>query len=210
MAAQLDVYSEAAILLGVSPPATVTDLSTQVIAFNAVWNTERQAELRKNTWKFSVLRVSLAAVSAGAPASGPFNTWFQISANLPNYLRILLVGDVWPASDLSDFRSGESSYDWSVENGYILTNLAVPLSVKYVSDIVATQPAALAWDAAFVPVMAARLAGVCCYRITNSTALVGACSTAYKMALMDAVKANAIESVPAFTADDTWVQARFS
>jgi hypothetical protein len=116
------------------------------------------------------------------------------------------VGDIYPASDLSDFRSGYTSDDWSVENNVILTNFQPPVAVRFIQDITdCTQ-----WDPCFADAMSGRLARDCCYRVTQSVQLVQVGNAAYKMAIQEAIRSNALESVPAFGADDTWVMARFS
>lgn len=187
-------------LLGAASINAITDQLNQARALNAVWNLERDSELRKHRWKFAIVRGSLPAL-ADAPASGPFTQWFNLPANC---LRVLDVGDSYPAADLSDYRSGPSSDDYSIEGGKILSNLAAPLSIRYIQQI--TDPTQ--WDSAFCSMLAARLAYVTCFRITQSNALQKDCMAAYKDARNDAIRANALETTPTFPADDTWIASR--
>lgn len=187
-------------MLGAQPINAIMDESNQARAMNAVWNMQRDSEIRKHRWKFAIQRTTLPAL-ANAPASGVYNTQFALPAGC---LRVLEVGDQYPGCDLTDYRDQPSQLDYSVEGGMILTNLGAPLSLRYMAQIVdPTQ-----WDACFCDAMAARLAGVCCFRITQSVQLVTAANNAYKQSITDAIRANALETTPVVPADDTWVMSR--
>lgn len=200
MASQTDICNGAAILLGAAPINAITDQTNQARAFNAVWNLELDNELRAHVWKFSIARASLPALS-DVPASGPYTQMFELPSGC---LRCLQIGDSYPGLDLSDFRSGATTDDYSIEGQTILSNLPAPLSIRYVSQI--TDPGL--FDACFARLLAARLADTCCYRITESEARKPKCMAAYKQALMDGLRANALETTPTVQADDSWVATR--
>lgn len=200
MASQTDTCNDALIILGASPINAITDPSNQARALNAVWNLERDSELRKHRWKFSIVRAALPAL-ADKPASGPYTQWFNLPAGC---LRVLDIGDSYPGADLSDYRSGPTTSDYSQESGKILTNLPAPLSIRFIQQI--TDPTQ--WDSAFCSLFAARLAYVCCFRITQSLGQQKEAGGAYKDALKEGIRANALETTPSFPADDTWIAAR--
>ena len=200
MASQIDIVNDALTMLGTDTVTAITDTSNQARTMNAVWNMERDSELRTHVWKFSIIRAALAALS-GAPASGPYNSRFELPAQC---LRVLEVGDSYPGADLSDYRSGPTTADYSIENGTILTNLPAPLSLRFVQQI--TDPGL--FDAAFAKVFAARLARATCYRLTNSMDMAKVAVQEYRDALSVAMRANAVESPPVFPADDTWINTR--
>lgn len=202
MASQVDICNDAAIVLGAAPITSITDTSNQARAFNAVWNTERDSELRTHIWKFSLARAALPALST-APASGPYTSQYALPAGC---LRVVTVGDSWPAADVSDYRSGPTTDDYSVEGNLILSNLPAPLSVRYVQQI--TDPGL--FDAAFAKAFAAKLAFVCCFRITSSLEGQKQAMAMYKDAIREALRANALESTPSFPGDDTWVAVRLA
>lgn len=202
MASQVDIVNEACILLGATPVTAITDNSNQARAFSAVWNTERDGELRKHLWKFAMARAALPAL-ASVPASGPYTQQYAVPSGC---LRVITVGDSWPAADVSDYRSGPTTDDYSVEGGLILSNLPAPLSVRYVQQI--TDPGL--FDAAFAQAFAARLAYVCCFRITSSLERQKEAAVAYKDAIREAIRANALESTPVYPGDDTWVSVRMA
>ena len=168
---------------------------------NAMYDLYRKKELRgRAIWRFSIVRANLPQRS-DAPASGPFTTWYNVPTDS---LRVLTVGNFYPGGDMSDYRQGETDADWSVENNKILCDLGSPIAIKYVSDI--QDPTQ--FDACFVEALGAKLAWVGCDRITSSTEKVKICKDAYKEAMLEARQTNALENIPIFPADDTWILAR--
>lgn len=200
MASQTDICNDALTLLGAAAINAITDQLNQARALNAVWNLERDSELRKHRWKFSIARAAMPAL-ASAPASGPYTQWFELPAGC---LRVLEVGDSYPGADLSDYRSSPTTDDYMIEGGKVLSNLPAPLSIRFVQQV--TDPTQ--WDSAFCSLFATRLAYVTCFRITQSNGLQKDMMASYKDALKEAIRANALETTPTFPADDTWVAAR--
>lgn len=183
--------------------------STQLVSFSdpnaagramtVAYDTVRDAELRRHRWKFSITRVDLPALST-PPVNGIYNAQFQLPANC---LRVLEVGDYWPGADTSDYRN-RSVAEWTIEGGLILTNIAAPLSLRYIQQV--TNPGM--FDAAFCEVLAARLAWETCEQITQSSEKRKLAIQEYKQALLEATQANALETVAEFKADDSWMMAR--
>lgn len=203
MASQTDICNIAAILLGQSPIVAISDTGTVAKAFNAVWNTIRDSELRKHLWRFSIQRAQLPALATD-PVNGPYNTQFELPADC---LRVIQVGDSnfnYPGVDLSDYRSGPTNDDYVIEGNMVLSNLGAPLSLRYVQQVTDTT----AWDACFGEAMGARMASVCCFKVTNSLNLVKLATGAYQQAIRDGIRANAFETAPTMPADDTWVATR--
>lgn len=197
---QVDICNSALILLGAAPINAITDPGNSAQALNSIWDSTRDSELRKHRWKFAIARAALPKL-ASAPVSGPYNQQFELPSDS---LRVLEIGDSYPGSDLSDYRSGPTSDDYSIEGGLVLSNLSAPLSIRYIRSITdSTQ-----WDAAFCNSMAAQLGYMSCFRITQSISQQKACGEAYSQAIKDAVRANALETTPTVQADDTWVTTR--
>lgn len=203
MASQTEICNSALTLLGADTINAITDQGNSARALNAVWNIERDSELRKNLWKFSITRTNLPAL-ANSPANGPYTAQFELPAGC---LRVLQVGNSnfdWPGVDLSDFRSGPTNDDYIIEGGMVLTNLAPPISIRYVQQII--DPTL--WDACFCVAFAARIARRACFRITQSSSKEKDCIAEYMTAIQDGIRANAFETPPAIQADDTWVATR--
>ncbi len=184
--------------LGASAIISLDDNNVRGRAMNTAFEPVRDAELRRRRWRFSIKRTSLPALS-DAPDSG-YAYQFQV----PNdYLRLIEGGDIRSLPDLSDYRS-LSSETFSLENGKILTDLAAPLSIRYIARITD----ASLFDAAFVEALSARLAYETCEQITESSQKKNDCLTAYRLAIREAVGANALEVASSSIADDTWITAR--
>lgn len=175
------------------------DPNTAGRAMNVAYVPVRDAELRRRRWKFSITRASLAALST-PPLNGIYSAQFQLPANC---LRVLEVGDYWPGADTSDYRN-RSVAEFTIEGGLILTNIAAPLSLRYIQQI--TNPGL--FDSAFAEAFAARLAWETCEAITQSSDKRKLAIQEYKQAIQEATQANALESAPEFKADDSWMMAR--
>jgi len=203
MASQTDICNDALTLLGAGTINAITDQSNQAYALNAVWNLERQSELRKHIWKFAIARYQCPLL-ATAPVNGPYTQAFSLP---PDNLRILQIGDTnydYPGVDLSDYRAGPTLDDYVVEGNTILSNLSSPVSLRYIRD--RTDPTQ--WDASFAAAFAARLADRTCFRITQSHDGEKVAAARYKQDIMDAIRANALETPPTQAADDSWVATR--
>ena len=200
MASQTEICNLALSFLGAGTIVSITDNNTKAQVLNAEYAAVRDSELRKHTWRFSIKRDALPALTT-APISGPFTQEFQLPTDC---LKILMVGDSWPGADMSDYRTGPSTDDYSPEGDKILSNLPAPLSIKYVYKVVDTG----LFDPSFTMAFAAMLAWKCCERITQSLDKRKAASQEYDEAISAAVRANAIERVPERSADDSWVLSR--
>ena len=89
MSSQTEICNSALTLLGADTINAITDQTTNARALNAVWNLERDSELRKNIWKFSITRANLPAL-ADAPVNGPYTAQFELPSGC---LRVLQVGN---------------------------------------------------------------------------------------------------------------------
>lgn len=158
----------------------------------------RKAELRRRKWRFSLKRVSLAAL-ATTPDWG-FSYQYQLPTD---NLRILEVGSFYLGPDMSDYRNGNTSV-FQIENGKILTSLAAPLPIRYIGDVTDTA----LFDSAFDDMLATRIAYEACEEITQSDSKKQLLEQAYNKTLREAARANAVEGDSESVADNSWVWAR--
>lgn len=200
MTSEVSICNGALIKLGADTILALTDNNNRARTMNARYESVRDAELRRRRWRFSISRASLAALSA-APVSGNYAKQFQLPSDC---LRILNVGDVQPGADLSDYRNMHDSAYYSLEGRKILTNMAAPLTLRYVAKITD----ASLFDPAFAEALSARLAWENCERITQSNTKRELAMSDYKTAIKEAIAANALEVPPQPSSDDTWVMAR--
>jgi hypothetical protein len=150
---------------------------------------QRDAELRAHNWNFAIERASLAA-DATAPAWGRARSFTLPS----NYIKLL---DPYPEDNAND-------RDWQIEGGKILTDDSAPLYIRYVKRVTDAN----AMDPLFREALAAKLAVELCEQITQSNTKKTDAREAYLQTIRQAKKANAIESVPAQPAEDSWITVR--
>lgn len=159
----------------------------------------RDAELRRRKWRFSLKRAQIPAL-ADVPVFG-YAYAYQLPADC---LSILSIGDFSPGVDLSDYRQSIDASLWSLEGRTILTDLPAPLNLRYKARI--TDPTQ--FDLAFVEAFASRLAWELCEEITQSSQKKVDAQTDYKVAIREAIAANAVETAPDPIPDSSWLLAR--
>lgn len=165
---------------------------------SAVYTMLRDKLQRTYNWRFCVKRASLAA----DVATPIFDYSYQYTVPT-DCLRILQINAYYPAPDLSDLISS-SGQEYVLEGGKILTRSSGNLNLRYLARI--TDP--LKFDTAFDEAFAALIAYNVCEALTQSDAKKNAALRDYRMALMEAIRANAIENAPESIADTTWITVR--
>lgn len=198
-ASETEILNGALILLGANTVTSPTENNKNARVTHAAYAGVRDAELRTRRWKFSIKRQSLPALTSEPDSD--YARQFQLPTD---YLRLIEGGDIADVADLSDYRTTAGTGLYSIENGLLLTNLAAPVSIRYLARITDTT----VFDAAFDRALKASLAYECCEAITQSDSKQELCRLRYKEAIRDAVRANAIEAPPQGMADDTWLAAR--
>ena len=165
---------------------------------NAVYSMLRDKLQRTYNWRFCVKREVLAADTT-TPAFD-----YSYAYPLPNdCLRVLQINAYYPAPDLSDLISS-SGQEYVIESGKILTRSSGSLNLRYLART--TDPTK--FDSSFDEAFAALIAYNVCEALTQSDAKKNAALRDYRMALMDAIRANAIENPPESIADQTWITVR--
>lgn len=199
MTSQVAIVNRALTKLGESRIVALNENTKQAREMAATFDIVRDSEFRKNRWSFTIKRVQLAA-DVTAPAF-EYSTRYLLPSDC---LRILMIGDIWPGIDLSDYRTGPYGQDWAIENGYILRNSTGALNVRYISRVTDTS----LWDSSFVEAFACKLAWETCEAITQSSEKRQLAIEEYKMAIQEARRAGAIELPPQQIADDSWMIGR--
>lgn len=185
--------------LGVESITGFSDQSKQGRWANRNYEALRDLELSLRTWRFSVARVSLAAL-ATAPAFG-YARQFQLPAD---FLRLISAGDTAPGVDLSEIRTALDAADYEIEGGLLVTNLGAPLKVRYVRKVTDTST----FPPYFVEALAARIAVEAGPSLTDSNSRTEKAMADYQLAVRTAVRANAVQQPPQPLADDSWLVAR--
>lgn len=188
MASEVEIANAALSRVGANRITLLTENSVEARAVNAIYEAERDAELRMHTWNFAKARAQLASTTA--PAFGPSNA-FPVPAD---FIRLIA-----PDPELYD-----NELDWRIEGHNILTYDSAPLNIRYIAKI--TDPNAM--DPLFRRVLALRIAREICEPLTQSNAKWQLIDADYRQAISDAKKANAIEVPVLQEPDDTWITAR--
>lgn len=195
----VSIANRALTKIGEGRITSLAQASESARVLNACFEQVRDAELRRRKWRFALARVSLAAL-ADAPAFG-YTRQFQLPSDC---LRVWSVGEIATGAFPDQLYTSLDAEDYAIEGRVILTDLDAPLAIRYTQRV--TDP--VQFDAAFVEALAARLA----YEIASSLGKAGSdrddALRDYKMALAEAVHANAIEAGAQVIPDDSWLLAR--
>lgn len=191
MSTQVLVANLALQSVGANRISALTDNTTNAREVNAVYDTLRQALLRRNRWKFAITRRTLSEDST-APAFGRAARY-----QLPNdYLYLV---PPYPEDRVIP-------HDWIVEGRYIYTDDATSIDVRYIQDV--TDESLM--DPLFRLALAKKIAVQILpkFKPSNTTAM--KLRQEYKDALAEASRVDAIEKLPVEPAEDTWIGIRSS
>lgn len=173
---KIGIVNRALQVLGQSTISSLTENSRGAKAMLRAYDQVMLAELRKNTWKFSIKRAQLAA--SATP------TLFGKGKTYP------LPGDfIFLAPEEATYGQPRIR-DWEIEGQAIISDDSAPLDVRYASSSITESM----FDVLFAEVLAYALAAAACEEITNSTSKLQNVSAGYKMTIDEAKKRNSIES----------------
>ncbi len=198
MASQVEICNRALVKVGGGQISSIEDRKPAAVALKKVYETVLKSELSKKNWNFAKKRAALPKLTE-APAWG-FANQFQLPEDC---LKVIQVNDVFIIPGLSNYITSDNS-PWSIEDGKVLTDFDAPLKIKYIKNI--TDPQDL--SALFVEVFASKLAQEICFEVTQSRTGIDVAKDDYKMAVREAVQANAIELPPQGIADNEWMLGR--
>lgn len=192
MASEVSIANRALTKLGADRILLLSDETQSARTINSMFYDVRDAEIRRYTWKFSIKRASLVAL-VDAPAWG-----YEYEYPLPSdYLGLVQVGEIY-------VRPRDRKAPWSVEGQSLLCDFEAPLNIRYKSRV---ENAAF-FDPLFVEVFACKLAIEACEALTQSNTKADAASQAYKFALSEAARQDALENPPEEFAWGSFLDAR--
>lgn len=191
MASDTEVANNAAVLIGTeSRVLSLNDDRFLARTLLAAWNLNRQSTLREGSWNFSIGRAMLPAeVLPEGRSIHPWETSFPLPTDCLRLLRVI------------DYNADE----WSLEGRAILANQSGPLYVQYVRDVPVTD-----FDAACANAFAHRLAWKCGTRVAGSSFDETAAEAAYRRALSESRRVDAMENPPIEHHESSWVTARWA
>ena len=197
--------------LGARRIVTLTDNVKEAREAYAIYENQRDNEIRSHFWKFATKRTTLPALST-PPTFG-----YSIAYELPvDCLRVIAVGDVAPNGGYRWLYMGSTdNADYQVEGATIMVGLRPfgmatppatpgPLNIRYMQRV--TDPTL--FDPCFVQAFACRLAIELLDTLTGSSNKRPALAQEYQGALYTALRVNAMEQPPEPLASSSWMQAR--
>jgi hypothetical protein len=199
MSNKTEVINRALIKIGANTIASPDEASEQARKALLVFQTTAQNEMRRQAWNFAKRRAVLAPL---ATATGGDD--FDNSYNLPSdCLRLITLNGNWVFSSIREVAYGSAPY-YAIEGRTLQTD-DTAASIVYVADVSGDVSF---WDAAFVEVMACRLALELVQAITKNQSLKQSLKQDYAEALKEAKRTNAIELPAQSIPDDSWVLTR--
>lgn len=199
MASNVQIANSALTKLGAARIMSLSDNKKEAREINAIFELRRDHLLRSYNWSFAMERTTLPALDE-TPAWG-YSYLYQLPTDC---LRVVQVDDMWVVPGLADYTSGPDSEPYKITGRRVETNIGAPLKLRYVKRITDSG----SFDAAFVEVFAADLADQACEALTQSNTKREQTQHALKQALLEAVRANAIELPPEAIPDDSWILSR--
>lgn len=171
--------------LGDSSIVSLTQDSKAARSCNLAFERVRRSELRRHPWNFAIKRTTLA------PDSDAPEFDYDYAFTLP-------------ADCLRPLPPKDYDLDWKIEGRKILTNQGDTLELVYIADI--DDPTE--FDESFVEAFACKLAAEIAEALTGSSEKKKMAWQEYDIAIKEAKRNNAFESVQAELPEDTWVVAR--
>lgn len=187
MATNIEICTNALLLLGDSAIASLTENTDRARRCANIYPQARRDVMRGHPWNCLVRRVQLAPLASPPPFG-----WAQ-QFNLPgDCLRLLDVG------------VNNCQVEFECEGNKILAN-AMVLNVRYVAD--ATESA---WDANLTDIMIKRMVKDLAYPITKSTSLAQLKAQEFELAWKRAKSVDGQENPPEdFASNSPFLEARF-
>lgn len=170
---------------------SIDDEKDAARSLKSVWDIERQAFIRSNSWNWATQRHALPAQAISVPPP------YAFSYRLPALaIRLISVLDGTGRDEISAYQQ---------EGRSILTNVGAPLHVKCLMDV----PEIAEWDPLAAQIFAGKLALTCGQRIAGSAFDRDLTLRRIREASSDAKSIDAMENPPIEQEESSWVTSRF-
>ena len=188
-ASEVSICNQALQLIGAARITALTEDSVNARECNSSYAEMRDLELEKHRWRFAITRTTLAP--SGTAPDFDYDQAFPLPSD---FLRLLMPS--------------VTRLDWRIENHEdqlaVLTNDGTSLEIIYVKRV--TDPNMM--PPTFRAALAARMAVQMCEKITQSNTKLESARVAYKEAIGEARRANALQRTADEGPEDTWITAR--
>lgn len=197
---QTSIANRALQLLGYKSIGSIQDNDRGARAISRAYSPVLFSMLRDNFWGFAIVRANLAA-SATAPIFGP-----KYAYPLPgDFLDLAPPDPTFSVNAGGPISGNPYPNDWRIEMGQIISDMAPPLQVRYItSNVLESQ-----FDASFAEAFAAALAMDTCEELTQSNTKIQIAEKMYDDAMEMAKQRNAFEQRPVKAPASLWLTKRF-
>jgi hypothetical protein len=208
MPSDVEIVNVALTLLGQQRITTLNDNVKAARSALAIYEIERDAELREHIWNFAVKRVLLPALTT-PPAFGYFAAYQLPDDNI----RVIQAGRWSPGTQRWLGVVTSEAADWKIEGKTIVSNQVTgfgtstplgPLPLRYIARI--TDPTM--FDPGFVEAFGCRLAAKLAEDMTQMGDKRDRANAQYQKAIIAAIRADSIELPPDPLPDNSWLLSR--
>lgn len=188
MASQVDICSNAALLLGAQPINSLDDATDRARLASNLYDGVKLAVIRAHPWNCCVTRVALSPL-ATAPVGNDYAYQFTLP---PDCAKVLQVGEY------------QKEVDYRIERGKILCNDAA-IYLKYISNDISEG----SFDDLLVEAMKYAMAAQMAYAITQSTTMAEFMEAKYQQVLRQAQAVDGQDDPPETLGDNALYASRF-
>ena len=188
MSSPVEICSNACILVGTSPIASLSENSDRAIVMSNLYDQVRRATLRRHTWNFAMTRVLLSP-----DATAPAFEWTNKFTLPADCLRVCSIGEL-----------GEHP-DYTLEGRAILSNDA-SIKLGYIKD----ETDANVFDALYCDALSANLAFTAAWPMTKNETLQKSMYELYLLKIQEARTIDGVETPPGEIDDSYILTARRS
>lgn len=199
---RVQVLNDALRIVGANLITNPGETSESARQSNAVFDRIVAQELASNAWYFAKQQVSLPADS-DAPVY-KFAYKYQTPGD---FIRLIEIEGMWCFNPAVQQPSGSTNLLYEMQGTKILTNFGSPLNLTYLKNLGEDTSA---WPAYFSTVVSAAIAIEVAEPLTKSSDKVETASRAYKKAISNCARINAIQKAPEKQPDNSWVMARYT
>jgi hypothetical protein len=195
---RVQVLNDALRIVGVGLIANPSEASEGARQTNGVFDRIVAQELAKNAWYFAKQQIALPALAETPVYKFPFS--YQLPGD---FVRLVELEDMWVFS----YRQGGAYPQryYEMHGTKLLTAFPAPLNITYLKNL---GDDTSAWPAYFSTVVSAAIACEVANPLTKSETQVTIADRAYKTAISNCARLNAIQLAPDEQPDNSWMTAR--
>ena len=197
----IDIQNLALIAIGEEPIESIEDNTKSARILKRIYQITKEAELRKYNWNFAMTRAKISALATDSYDDFGILKQYEIPVDC---LRILYVEGWYIGSYVTPILDQDDA-QFRIEGNRIITAYNKDeLFIRYIKRIEDDTMLDPTFVDVFAYALAIRLAAI----ITQTTTIKQQIIQQYDLALIDALRANAIEQAPTSLLDNSFITSR--